>query len=215
MPTSSVPPADMNWKVRVERSVWANASASCSVPPANTRLPVVPPMLSSVEIRRMPSLIVVCFVGPPPATLVAVSTRVPRPDFVRFALVDSGESMIAVSFGEMAVEVGLTTVMTYSVAPRAPVPSSARPLKPLRRVELAEEGVANGLSVKRIAPALTLSEPLPLTVKSEAVEVLLWRTRALMPPDERPVRSPMSDSRMFQVVEDGAFACFWAKVPYS
>ena len=43
--------------------------------------------------------------------------------------------------------------------------------------------------------------PLPLTVKSEAVEVLLWRTRALMPPDERPVRSPMSDSRMFQVVD--------------
>ena len=123
--------------------------------------------------------------------------------------------MIAVSFGEMAVEVGLTTEMMYSVAPRVPVPSRAMPVKPLSRVELAEAGVANGLSVKSIAPALTLSAPLPLTVKSEAAEVLLCRTRALIPPDERLVRSAMSDSRIFQVVDDGAAACFWAKVPYS
>ena len=163
----------------------------------------------------MPSLIVVCLPVPPPATLVAVSSRVPRPDFVRLALVDSGESMMAVSFGEIAVEVGLTTEMMYSVAPRAPVPSRAMPVKPLSRVELFEEGVANGLRVKRIAPALTPSAPLPLTVKSEAVEVLLCRTRALIPPDERPVRSAMSDSRMFQVVDVGAAACFWAKVPNS
>ena len=96
----------MNSRVRVEISDCAKPSASCSVPPPKVMMPAVPPILSSVEMRRMPSLIVVWFVEPPPAALTAVSTRVPRPDLVRLAVVESGEEMIAVSLGERAVEVG-------------------------------------------------------------------------------------------------------------
>ena len=218
-PTSRVPPAFRKVKPRVERSDWAKPSASWSVPPAKAMPPVVPPMLSSDEMRRVPSLIVVCLPVPPPATLAAESTSVPRPDFVRLALVESGEEMIAVSFGEMAVEVGFWTVMTYSVAPWAPTPSRAMPPpKPDSVVELAEEGVAKGFSVKSITPALrprVPAPPGPLTTKSEAVEVLLCRTRALTPLPVGNERSAMRASRMFQFVAEGAAAWNWAKVPNS
>ena len=106
--------------VRVDGS---KAPPNFKVPPAKTRLPVLPPILSNASICSTPSLIVV-FLAPPPAVLATERTKVPRPDLVISAVDVSEELIVAVTVPPTTAEVGFWTKTTYSLEPPTVMPPS-------------------------------------------------------------------------------------------
>ena len=175
------------------REEGSKAPPNFKVPPAKTRPPVAPPILSNASICRTPSLSVV-FLVMPPAVLATERTRVPRPDFVISAVEVSEEPIVAVTVPPTTAEVGFWTKTTYSfVAPTVMPPS-----KPSSVIPIAGVPVMAFMAVKSIVPEVTASvcaAPVPVTLRDPAVALELLTTSALIVVPGKPVRLAARDSR--------------------